>query len=51
MNNIAILRSTALPILVATVGERVSLRFLEFFAIRNPHTRRAYYRSADEFLA
>ena len=28
------------------------MRFLEFFAanIRNPHTRRAYYRAADEFL-
>src|SRR5262249_18811710 len=28
-------------------------RFLEFFAanIRNPHTRRAYYRAAEEFLA
>src|SRR5438270_13748722 len=29
------------------------MRFLEFFAanIRNPHTRRAYYRAAQEFLA
>src|SRR5437762_9023667 len=29
------------------------MRFLEFFAanIRNPHTRRAYYRAATEFLA
>jgi hypothetical protein len=28
------------------------LRFLEFFSanIRNPHTRRAYYRASDEFL-
>jgi site-specific recombinase XerC len=28
------------------------MRFLEFFAanIRNPHTRRAYYRAAEEFL-
>jgi len=34
-------------------GERASVRFLEFFAanIRNPHTRRAYYRAAEEFLA
>jgi integrase/recombinase XerC len=42
-----------LPALVAAAGERASLRFLEFFAanIRNPHTRRAYYRAADEFLA
>jgi hypothetical protein len=29
------------------------MRFLEFFAanIRKPHTRRAYYRAAEEFLA
>ena len=29
------------------------MRFLEFFAanIRNPHTRRAYYRAAEKFLA
>jgi len=42
-----------LPVLVAAAGERASMRFLEFFAanIRNPHTRRAYYRAAAEFLA
>jgi hypothetical protein len=47
------LATTPLPTLVATAGERTSLRFLEFFAanIRNPHTRRAYYRAAEEFLA
>jgi len=41
-----------LPALVAIAGERASLRFLEFFAanIRNPHTRRAYCRAAEEFL-
>ena len=40
------------PAVVAAAGERASMRFLEFFAanIRNPHTRRAYYRAADEFL-
>jgi hypothetical protein len=29
------------------------MRFLEFFTanIRNPHTRRAYYRAAEELLA
>jgi len=45
--------SSALPALVAAAGERASTRFLEFFAanIRNPHTRRAYYRAAEEFLA
>ena len=41
-----------LPALV-TAGDLASMRFLEFFAanIRNPHTRRAYARAADEFLA
>jgi site-specific recombinase XerD len=45
--------TTTLPALVAAAGERASMRFLEFFAanIRNPHTRRAYYRAAEEFLA
>jgi site-specific recombinase XerD len=40
------------PALIAAAGERASMRFLEFFAanIRNPHTRRAYYRAAEEFL-
>jgi site-specific recombinase XerC len=43
----------ALPTLVAAAGKRASMRFLEFFAadIRNPHTRRAYARAAEEFLA
>jgi len=53
MNQLVPISSPALPALVATAGERVSMRFLEFFAanIRNPHTRRAYYRAAQEFLA
>ena len=40
------------PALVSAAGPRASIRFLEFFAanIRNPHTRRAYYRGAEEFL-
>jgi site-specific recombinase XerD len=40
------------PALVTAAGERAAIRFLEFFAanIRNPHTRRAYYRAAEEFL-
>src|SRR5437762_10712259 len=44
--------AAVLPVLVAVAGERASMRFLEFFAanIRNPHTRRAYYRAAEEFL-
>jgi site-specific recombinase XerC len=44
--------SPTLPALVAAAGERAGMRFLEFFAanIRNPHTRRAYARAAEEFL-
>ncbi|MFM0512071.1 tyrosine-type recombinase/integrase [Paraburkholderia sp. RL17-373-BIF-A] len=40
------------PPLVIAAGERAGIRFLEFFAsaIRNPHTRRAYLRAADDFL-
>jgi hypothetical protein len=39
------------PALAADEG--VGMRYLEFFAanIRTPHTRRAYARAADEFLA
>ncbi len=41
-------RATPMPALVAAAGARASMRFLEFFTanIRNPHTRRAYYRAA-----
>jgi len=48
----AITSPRAVPTLVAAAGERARMRFLEFFAanIRNPHTRRAYYRAAEEFL-
>src|SRR5882762_380590 len=53
MNQLALINSPTLPALVTAAGERASMRFLEFFAanIRNPHTRRAYYRAAEEFLA
>lgn len=53
MNLIAPISSPAVPALVAGAGERASMRFLQFFAanIRNPHTRRAYYRATEEFLA
>ena len=53
MTELVPLRSSALPEFVAAAGERAGMRFLEFFAadIRNPHTRRAYARAADEFLA
>jgi site-specific recombinase XerD len=41
------------PALIAATGERASYRFFEFFTaqIRNPHTRRAYARAAQEFFA
>jgi site-specific recombinase XerC len=53
MNQLVPVSSAMLPALVAAAGERAGMRFLEFFAanIRNPHTRRAYARAADEFLA
>src|SRR5690242_6999443 len=53
MNKLVPISSPALPALVAAAGERASMRFLEFFtaSIRNPHTRRAYGRAAEEFLA
>ena len=53
MNQLVPIASPTLPALVAAAGERASMRFLEFFAanIRNPHTRRAYARAAEEFLA
>lgn len=43
----------SLPALIAIADEPAQRRFLEFFAvtIRNPHTRRAYVRGIDEFLA
>jgi site-specific recombinase XerD len=53
MNQLVPITASTLPALVAASGERASVRFLEFFAanIRNAHTRRAYYRAAEEFLA
>jgi hypothetical protein len=52
MNQLVPIGSPTLPALAAAAGERAGTRFLEFFAanIRNPHTRRAYARAADEFL-
>jgi integrase len=53
MNQLVPISSPTIPSLIATAGQRASMRFLEFFAanIRNPHTRRAYYRAAEQFLA
>jgi hypothetical protein len=52
-NDLTPLRGYYVPALVAAAGERAGMRFLEFIAakIRYPHTRRAYYRAAEEFLA
>ena len=43
----------ALPVLIVSADESAQRRFLEFFAvtIHNSHTRRAYARGVDEFLA
>jgi site-specific recombinase XerC len=53
MNELVPLRSSALPELVTAAGDRARIPFVEFFAahIRNPHTRRAYDRAAEKFLA
>jgi hypothetical protein len=53
MNQVVPITQPALPAVITAAGERASKRFLEFFAanIRNPHTRRAYARAAEEFLA
>jgi hypothetical protein len=50
MSRLVPIGSPMLPALVAA-GDRASMRILEFFAanIRNPHTRRAYARAAEEF--
>ena len=52
-NPVPALIGSRAPELVAAAGERAGMRFLEFFAanVRNPHTRRAYARAAEEFLA
>ena len=53
MNQLVAITAPRIPEFVAAAGERAGMRFLEFFAgnIRNPHTRRAYARAAEEFLA
>lgn len=53
---IALTRSNpaqALPALIAAVGDRAQMRFIDFFTsnIRNPNTRRAYGRAVGDFLA
>ena len=43
---------TALPALILRAGEKARWRFIDFFTatIRNPNTRRAYYRAVSRFL-
>jgi site-specific recombinase XerD len=47
-----IISQIALPAIITTAGEDAVTRFAEYFTahIRNPHTRRAYYRNAIDFL-
>jgi len=42
----------AVPAILASAGEDAITRFIEYFTvhIRNPHTRRAYFRNAVRFL-
>jgi site-specific recombinase XerC len=53
MTTLPVVAIAPIPQLITAAGERARMRFLEFFAanIRNPHTRRAYARVAEEFLA
>ena len=43
---------TALPVLILWADEKARWRFIDFFTatIRNPNTRRAYYRAVSRFL-
>jgi hypothetical protein len=52
MKELVTFRHSDTPALVAAAGDRARMRFVKFFAanIRNPHTRRAYYLAAEEFL-
>src|SRR5271154_3245143 len=53
MTQLVPISSLTRPALVGAAGERAPMRLLELFAanIRNPHTRRAEARAAEEFLA
>src|SRR5712691_3383505 len=44
--------SATVPALIAARGQHAGRRFVEFFTanIRNPNTRKAYYRAASEFF-
>ena len=53
MKSARLIKSASLPALVTAAGDRAGVRFVEFFTanIRNPHTRRAYARAVNDFLA
>ena len=53
MRGLVATTASRLPDLVASAGDRAGVRFVEFFTanIRNPHTRRAYARAVNDFLA
>jgi hypothetical protein len=46
------LHDASVPALIAARGRHARRRFVEFFTanIRNPNTRKAYYRAACEFF-
>ena len=46
------LADKGVPVLVADAGDRASYRFIEYFTatIRNPNTRKAYYRAVSQFF-
>src|SRR2546430_9451496 len=45
--------ASGVPAVVLAAGKKAGLRFIEFFAanIRNPNTRRAYYRACSGFFS
>jgi len=53
MSQLVLILATRAPALIAAAGDRAQTRFWEFFVsnIRYAHTRRAYGRSIEEFLA
>lgn len=53
MNQLTRTQLDLAPLIVARSAPNAEMRFLEFFAaaIRNTHTRRAYFRAATNFLA
>jgi len=53
-SSLAVLSSSAVvPVLVASLGDQASWRYIEFFTanIRNSNTRRAYARACSRFFA